>query len=448
MVDEPLGTLPRGAAAEAADPGQGLVAMVGPVVQAAADRRADALHGPVAQVAADDVEADRQRQVVPPAPLRPQVDDAMQAQPRVVQQLLVDHHAGVQLPGQRRASPIWSNGISTGDRLGAQPAQQEPAGRRNAAHADAPAAQVLHVAVAPADQHRTVAAADAGAHAQDRVAVGDLRIEDRGNGRHVVACRRAPPRLSTLIGSRLELAAGSRAAAPGRFPGRSSRRRRRCRACRRSSAFRPCIAPCGPPPCRTQIRSRPQLATLCQPECRLRRPACRGPRIRQSVRPPPERPAPPADWRAIRSASSRSTTPTSRQLSSRRWNSTRPAAAALAAARRPGWPASRSVRPVHDVEPHAVAEREVIQRLPRAVGDFHDHAEQRVAVARQVDRPREGGPEVVERLGRQAHAAVVDAVDRLALPVGHAAGQGGQGRRRGEQDADLLALAARRAPGR
>src|SRR5262249_771336 len=71
---------------------------------------------------------------------------------------------------------------------------------------------------------------------------------------------------------------------------------------------------------------------------------------------------------------------------------------------------------------------------------LHDNAEQRVAVAGQVDRIRKRGAELIDRLRRHAHAAVVDTVNRLALAMGHPAGQRGESGRRDEEHADGFAL--------
>jgi hypothetical protein len=85
----------------------------------------------------------------------------------------------------------------------------------------------------------------------------------------------------------------------------------------------------------------------------------------------------------------------------------------LADSRRPGF----TVVGLNDMELEAVGERKVIYRQPMRVGQLHDDAEQRVPVAGQMDGTRKRGPEIVDNLGRQTHAAVMDAADRFALTV-------------------------------
>src|SRR5262249_33765258 len=80
------GTLAFDAPAEAADPGERVLAMLLAVAQAGADGGADLLHGLTAQVATDHVQADRQGQTAVLAPVRSQVCDAVQAELRVVKQ--------------------------------------------------------------------------------------------------------------------------------------------------------------------------------------------------------------------------------------------------------------------------------------------------------------------------------------------------------------------------
>src|SRR5579862_6258685 len=89
---------------------------------------------------------------------------------------------------------------------------------------------------------------------------------------------------------------------------------------------------------------------------------------------------------------------------------------AIQEGRRPGSGSkSACLRPVDDVKTQSLAEGVVIQRLPLLVGDFHQDAKQGVAIAGQMDGMRERCPEVIDRCRRHAHAAVMDAVNALAL---------------------------------
>src|SRR5580693_302281 len=56
-----------------------------------------------------------------------------------------------------------------------------------------------------------------------------------------------------------------------------------------------------------------------------------------------------------------------------------------------------------------------------------------------MNRPGEESAEIIDGFRRQAHAAVMDAADRLALAVGKARGQGSESRRCNKEDANLLA---------
>ena len=133
-------------------------------------------------------------------------------------------------------------------------------------------------------------------------------------------------------------------------------------------------------------------------------------------------------------ASSRSRTPTSRQLLVQAIEHDPPALSDFQAT------IDFFFLPRQHPEADSVAERVVIHAQPRSVGDLHDHAEEGIAIARQMHRLRKHQAEIIHLLGRDTQSAVVNPVDGFTLSVGHAGGQRNQGRRCEEEDADLFAF--------
>src|SRR5262249_7186261 len=95
---------------------------------------------------------------------------------------------------------------------------------------------------------------------------------------------------------------------------------------------------------------------------------------------------------------------------------------------------------LNDTKLHAIAERKVVHRQPVAVADFHDDSEERVAIAREMNRPGKGGAKVVAVLCLQAYAAIMDAADRFALAVAQSLGERCERRRRRKDDTDFFAV--------
>ncbi len=141
--------------------------------------------GSATQVASDDVEADGQGQARLVPPRGAEVEDKLQTTLGEVNQFLVDHHPGIDLPGQDGIGDPVVRPCDEGG-AGAVQLRQAAAGGVRVGHRHSAAFQVLGRVEALRDQHGAIAAPHAAAGRQNPVAVRDGGEGDGGDIHHVV----------------------------------------------------------------------------------------------------------------------------------------------------------------------------------------------------------------------------------------------------------------------
>jgi hypothetical protein len=160
------------ASAEAAGVSHRLLGVIQGPFEGKAAHSLDGGGGSATQVTSDDVEADGQGQARLVPPRGAEVEDKLQTTLGEVNQFFVDHHPGIDLPGQDGIGDPVVRPCDEGSARAVQ-LRQDAAGGVRVGHGHAAAFQILGRVEALRDQHGAIAAPHAAAGRQNPVAVRD-----------------------------------------------------------------------------------------------------------------------------------------------------------------------------------------------------------------------------------------------------------------------------------